>query len=54
MIHDQGTVLWSVREAPRTAEPRPHSSHGEGGRPLNGKPTKVGVYVKNGKKVVIK
>ena len=24
------------------------------GRPLNGKPTKAGVYVKNGKKVVIK
>lgn len=24
------------------------------GRPLNGKPTKTGVYVKNGKKVVIK
>lgn len=23
------------------------------GRPLNGKPTKAGVYVKNGKKVVI-
>lgn len=24
------------------------------GRPLNGKPTKAGVYVKNGKRVVIK
>lgn len=24
------------------------------GRPLNGKPTKTGAYVKNGKKIVIK
>jgi hypothetical protein len=54
LISDDATGIHSIDNGPSTVDDADGKWYGIDGRKLQGKPTKGGLYIKNGKKVVIK